>query len=71
MKMPNLGDYLFWRDKLAKVIGIVPKPCVVFELLEDTKCPHCGGSLGKEQIHMIPDSPLFKENAKPVKMIEV
>ena len=70
MKTPSLGDYLLWKGKIAKIVCTSDKPTVTIEMLEDKKCPHCNGSLGKEQIDVIVQSPLFKENAKPVQTIE-
>lgn len=65
----ELGDYLMWEGRPAWICCIAEQRTVVIEMLEDRRCPHCGESLGKEQIHVIPTSPLFKECAKPIKSI--
>lgn len=70
MKAANLGDYLLWDGKPAKIIGTSDRPMVIIELLENCKCPHCQGDLGKEQIHMIVSSPLFQQNAKQLQTIQ-
>lgn len=69
MKSPNLGDYLLWGGKLAKIVGETDRRQVIIELLEDAKCPHCNKSLGKEQIHMIVSSLLFQEKAEKLPTI--
>ena len=69
MKSPNVGDYLLWGGELAKIIGETDRRQVIIELLEDSKCPHCGENLGKEQIHMIVSSPLFQEKAEKLPTI--
>lgn len=70
MKAASLGDYLLWKGHPAKVIGQTSSPQVVIELLENHKCRHCNGDLGKEQINVIVSSPLFQENAKPMQTIQ-
>jgi len=69
MKNVNLGDYLLWHGKPAKVIAETNKKQVVIELLENRRCPHCGGDLGKEQINVIVSSPLFQNEAEKIKTI--
>jgi hypothetical protein len=69
MKSASLGDYLLWNGKPAKVIGETSSRMVIIELLEDCKCPHCKGSLGKEQIHSIVSSPQFQESAQKLETI--
>ncbi len=70
MKNASLGDYLLWKGKPAKIIGETSSRQVIIELLENCKCPHCQGDLGKEQIHMIVSSPLFQGNAERVQSIQ-
>ena len=70
MKNASLGDYLLWQGKPAKIIGETSSRQVVIELLENCKCPHCQGYLGKEQIHMIVSSPLFQANAERLQSIQ-
>lgn len=64
MKNPKLGDYLLWEGKPAKIIAETDQRMVIIELLENKLCPHCSGDLGKNQIHIIPTSPLFQQNAE-------
>lgn len=59
MKNPNLGDYLLWKGKLAKVISETWQRTVCLELLEN-----------KDQFDVIPTSPLFQENAQPVSSMD-
>jgi hypothetical protein len=70
MKNASLGDYLLWQGKPAKIIGTTSSSQVVIELLENCKCPHCEGDLGKEQIHMIVSSPLFQQSAERLQSIQ-
>lgn len=70
MILHKLGDYLLWKGELAKIVCATDKPTVTVELLEDKKCPHCNGSIGKDQIDVIVQSPLFQENAKPLQAIK-
>lgn len=70
MKNPHLGDYLLWNGKPAKIIGESNSRQVIIELLENKRCPHCEGDLGKEQIHMVVSSPLFQQNAQQLPTIE-
>lgn len=70
MKHAHLGDYLLWEGKPAKIVGEIDRKSVVIELLEDSKCPHCQGNLGKEQIHMIVSSPLFQNNSAMLPTIQ-
>jgi hypothetical protein len=69
MKDAHLGDYLLWNGQPAKIIGETDQRMVIIELLENCKCPHCEGDLGKKQIHMIVASLLFQENAEKVNSI--
>jgi len=67
MKNPKLGDYLLWKGQLVyetsqRKVGI--------ELLENCKCPHCNGDLGKKQIDIIPTSPLFQDNATTIQTMK-
>ena len=70
MKNASLGDYLLWQGKPAKIIGETSSRQVIIELLENCKCPHCQGDLGKEQIHMIVSSPLFQQSAEKLQSIQ-
>ena len=70
MKNAYLGDYLLWDGKPAKIIGETSNRQVVIEIIENCKCPHCKGDLGKEQIHMIVASPLFQKTAQQMPTIQ-
>lgn len=69
MKRAKLGNFLLWKGKPAKISGTYNQPSVIIEMFENKYCPHCNGDLGKEQIHMITDCPLFQENAEKVESI--
>ena len=69
MKNAGLGDYLLWEGKPAQVIATTDRRQVVIELLENQKCPHCQGDLGKEQISVIVSSPMFQQGAEQIKTI--
>lgn len=71
MKNAQLGDYLLWNGKPARVICETDRRTVVIQLLENCKCPHCRGDLGKEHIHVIVASPLFQENAERMPSIQI
>ena len=64
-----LNRYLFYKDKLSKVIAVANEGTVVIETLEERKCEHCGKQIGKEKWHMIPTSNEFKENVTPLQGI--
>ena len=68
MKTAKLGDYLLWQGKLAKVIGEIDRPSIIIELIEVETCPHCG--IKNSQFTVITSSPLFQENAEPIKTIK-
>ena len=70
MKTAELGEYLLWKGKLAKIVYVAEERTVGIEPLDSCKCPHCDGDLGKEQFSIIPTSPLFQENAEPIKTIK-
>ncbi len=70
MKNAELGDYLLWKGKLAKVVYEANQRTVGIELFEHYSCPHCKKSLGKKHINVIPASPLFQENAEPLPTIK-
>jgi hypothetical protein len=69
MKDARIGDYLLWRGKPAKVIGSTDRRQVIIELLEDAKCPHCDGNLGKDQTYVIVSSPMFQNGAETINTI--
>jgi hypothetical protein len=70
MKDCNLGDYLFYEGRLVRCVALNQGlKEAVLETIEDHLCPHCGGCLGKEQIHVIVGSPNFQTNAEPLPTI--
>lgn len=71
MKGAELGQFLFWRNKLAKIIGKSNGEQAIIEMVENKCCPHCKGDLGKEQVHVIVASPMYQEGAEPVEPIKV
>jgi len=71
MKTIKLGDFLFWKGKLAKAVATCDLPQVIIEVQEESKCPHCNGNLGKEQHSLVIQSPLFQENTAPVPTIKL
>lgn len=70
MKNPKLGDYILWKGQLAKVVYETSNRTIGIELIDDHRCPHCNGNLGKQQINLIPTSPLFQENAQALPTME-
>ena len=70
MKDAELGDYLLWEGKPAKIVGTSDTRQVIIELLEPQKCPHCDGDLGKKQINVIVSSPMFQEGAEKLQTIQ-
>ena len=70
MKNPSLGDYLLWQGKPAKIIGTSDNFQVIIELLENAKCPHCNGDLGKDQTHVIVSSPMLQNGAEKLPTIK-
>lgn len=66
MKNPKLGDFILWDGKPAKIVYESTGRKVGIELLENCKCPHCNGDLGKKQIDVIVASPQFQNNAMPI-----
>lgn len=69
MKTIKLGDFIFWKGKLAKAVTMCDLPQVGLEMQEENKCPHCLGTLKKEHIQVVIQSPLFQENAEPIPTI--
>jgi len=69
MKRVKLGNYLLWFGKLAKIIATYDQPGVIIEMMENKRCPHCDGDLGKDQTHVITSSLLFQENAEKIESI--
>jgi hypothetical protein len=70
MKNPKLGDYFLWKGELAKIVYETSERTVGIQLIDDCKCPHCNKSLGKKQIDVIPTSPFFQENARPIQTMK-
>jgi hypothetical protein len=70
MKRAELGQFLLWRKKPAKIIGKSNREQAIIEMLQNKCCPHCKGDLGKEQIHVIVSSPMYQEGAEPLETIK-
>lgn len=70
MKKPKLGDVFYWKGQMVKVVATANEPTVFMETMENQKCPHCDGDIGKHQFGIIPTSPLFQENAEPIQTLE-
>ena len=67
----ELCDYLEWEGRLYQVIGDDKgQRQIILKSMEKTVCPHCQGILDYDFIHVIPTSPLFEQNAKPIKTIK-
>jgi hypothetical protein len=69
MKDARLGQYLLWEGKPAKIVAEVNSRMVVVELLENCKCPHCKGDLGKDQTYVVVSSPMFQNGAERMESI--
>lgn len=67
---PKLQDYLWWKGKLSKIVGLAHGPIAIIESLDNKKCPECGEDLGKDQEHWIINSPAFQEGAEPIQTIK-
>lgn len=65
----KLGDYLLWKDEPAKIIGTTDRSVVIIEMLKHQVCDKCGNDMGVHQFSVIPTSPLFEENAKPMQTL--
>jgi len=71
MKTAEPNDIIDWCGRLYKVIGLNPgHKAVAMESIDDNVCPHCGGVIGKDRMEIIESSPLFQENAEPIKTIK-
>lgn len=67
----ELNDYLEWEGRIYQVKWINPgSRSIGAESIDQSKCPHCGGDIGKDTFDMIESSPLFQENAKPIQTIK-
>ncbi len=70
MKTAKLGDFLLWEGKVAQIRWETDQRTVGIVILEPNLCPHCGGMLENKAFDVIPTSPMFQENAKPIKTID-
>ena len=66
MKTAELGQFLLWKKRVAKIIGKSNGEQAIIEMIENKCCPHCNGDLGKEQVHVIVSSPIYQEGAEPL-----
>jgi hypothetical protein len=69
MKNATVDDYLIWKGKLARIVGECSERTVIVQMLDNMKCPHCEGDLGPHQFSVVVTSPLFQQNAEPLKTI--
>ena len=70
MKDGNAGEYLMWEGEPAQIIGEIHDRAVMIQMLESSRCPHCGGDLEKESFAVIVASPQYQQGAKPLKTIK-
>jgi hypothetical protein len=70
IKGAELGQFLLWKHRLARIIGKSKGEQAILEMLENKCCPHCQGDLGKEQIYVIVASPQYQHNAEPIETIQ-
>lgn len=65
-----LGAYILWDGQLAKIVGTTEYRTAIIEFVEEQRCPHCDGNLGKKQFNSIISSPQFQKTAKPIKTLK-
>ena len=70
MKTAELGQFLLWETRPAKIIGKAYEEQAIIEIIEKKCCQHCGGDLGKEQIHVVVSSPMYQKGAEPIESIK-
>lgn len=69
MKRAELGQMFLWMGKLTAVTSINPGEKAINFTTKDTgNCPHCGKPVD-ENWSVIEGSPMFQQNAEPVKTI--
>ncbi len=66
MKTAKLGDHLLWKNELIRVESIAEGKMIGMRPVLAKPCPTCGR---EEFIEVLEDSPLFQENAEPIKTI--
>jgi len=64
-----LNKIIYWQGNLARIISSAEDPTVCIDMIEKPKCEKCGHP-HNERFNVIPTSPYYKENAKPVETIE-
>lgn len=67
MKQAKLNDLFLWKGELVKVVGIAIGKTIIFEKVGEKECECCGM---KFEYNVLEQSPLFQENADPVKTIK-
>lgn len=67
MTKVELGDYLMWEGELSKIVGMTDRLTVIIQPVNNIMCPTCGRV---NQIHVVVDSPMFKDGAKPINTIK-
>lgn len=73
MKTANLGDYFKWKGQivLCQWLGLGQKT-IGFIVKRKVTCPHCKGEHEIEEGYdVVESSPLFQENAEPIKTITI
>lgn len=68
MTKVELGAYLMWEGELSKIVGMTDRLTVIIQPVNENVCPHCGE---RRQTHVVVDSPMFKDGAKPVNTIKI
>ncbi len=66
-----VGDYLEWESRIYEVVGDdLGQRTIIIKSLDEDVCKHCKLPIGYKYIHIVPDSPLYIENAKPIKTLK-
>ena len=68
-KYKDLGKYILWKGKLAKIVCYSDLPSAGIEMIEQPRCKKCGEPY-REMFHIIIDSPLFKKSVEAVPTIK-
>jgi len=69
MRNAKLGDYLFWKGKIAKVSAETDQRQIMIQVYESERCNCCQRPL-EDQVWVIPTSPLFQDNAELIELIK-
>lgn len=72
MKIAPSGAIFKYHGELVHMIGwIENRRVLLLQTVRDRLCPHCKGSLGQAQEHVVEDAPIFQDGAEPVPTLEV